>query len=74
MLKERELLRQQMELLAERAGQGYPDELEGLSKAMCGIYRELAVGFLHRALLFCSVLHLLVSIFVQVKKLLRRDA
>ena len=76
MTKEKELLRKQLELLAEQSAKGYPEELEGLSRAMCDIHRELAADrLLLGAVLFSvPVLNLLVSIFVHVKKLLRRDA
>ena len=76
MKKEKELLRKQMELLAEQSAKGYPDELEGLTKAMCEVNRELATNrLLFGAVLFSvPVFYFLVSIFVHVKKLLRGDA
>ena len=76
MSKEKELLRKQLQLLAEQSAKAYPDELEGLTQAMCDVYRELVVDSLRPmiALLLVSGLHLSVSIFVHIKKLLRRDA
>lgn len=75
MPKEKELLRQQLQLLAEQSARAYPDELEGLTQAMCDVYRELVVDSLPMIALFLgAVLHLFVSIFVHIKKLLRCDA
>ena len=75
MPKEKELLRKQLQLLAEQSARAYPDELEGLTQAMCSVYRELVVDSLRPmiALLLVSGFHLSVSIFVHIKKLLRRD-
>ena len=72
MSKEKELLRKQMELLAEQSRSAEDGDLARLSTAMCDIYRELETNCRHRRLLmgitlFSAVcLDLLIRILVHI--------
>ena len=74
MNKEKELLRQQLELLAEQSGDALEGDLARLSSAMCEVYRELVRDrlTLGGALFFLMCLNSLVSILVHIKKTFRR--
>lgn len=69
MKKERELLRKQLELLAEQSNGAVEDDLASLSSAMVEIYDRLEhpimIGRL--ALLFLVLSNLVVSILILVK-------
>lgn len=67
MSKEKELLRKQLELLAEQSGDALPNELSNLSAAMCKVYDKLKCPTLRFVLLFAVLLDLLVSILILVK-------
>lgn len=75
MCKEKELLRKQLELLAEQSRVADDRDLAHLSTAMCETYRELQAESRSRSLAFrvalLSVigLDLLVSIIVLIEKL-----
>lgn len=74
MKKEKELLRKQLELLAEQSSGATDRELAVLSGAMCETYRELQRDRLVIAAgLFTACLNLLVCIMVHIPKLFRRD-
>lgn len=75
MKKERELLRKQMELLAEQSESATDEELVRLSTAMCDTYKELLIPILAGVALFSAVgSDLLICILVLIKKFLRRDS
>lgn len=66
MSKEKELLRKQMELLAEQSRGALDRDLASLSSAMCEVYRELkgnrsTCGI---ALISAIILDLIVRVFV----------
>ena len=75
MKKEKELLRKQVELLAEQSKSATDSELARLSTAMCEVYKQLETDSLHRRVLlgialFSVVgLDLLISIIVLIEKL-----
>ena len=72
MRKEKELLRKQMELLAEQSKSAIDDELVRLSTAMCETYRELKCPIPMSIAFFSAVsLNLLISILVLVEKFFR---
>lgn len=75
MSKEKELLRKQMELLAEQSGDALERDLADLSSAMCEVYRELVRDRLTVGVtLFSAVsLNLLVCVLVHIKKSFGRD-
>lgn len=75
MNKEKELLRKQLELLAEQSDGATDRELVGLSGAMCEVYRELVGNRLALGLALLSAvgLDLLVCFFVHIKKTFGRD-
>lgn len=70
--KEKELLRKQMELLAEQSKSAVDDELVRLSTAMCEVYRLLEAGSRKRwlqcscALLSTMLIYLLIRILVHI--------
>ena len=77
MKKEKELLRKQMELLAEQSRVADDRDLAHLSTAMCETFRELQAERRSRSLTFRIALFsvmgldLLVSIVVLIENLLR---
>lgn len=74
---ERELLRQQMELLAEESEDTTQAELPRLTNAMCEVGRTLECSF-DRAtritFFFFVSAYFVVSILIQIKKLLRSES
>lgn len=70
--KEKELLRKQMELLAEQSKSAIDDELVRLSTAMRDIYRELETNSRYRRLLIGVTLlsavgfYLLICVLVHI--------
>lgn len=64
MRKEKELLRKQLELLAEQSESAVDDELVRLSTAMCGVYRELKTDRLHQRVLVGVTLLSAVSLYL----------
>lgn len=64
--KEKELLRKQMELLAEQSKSAIDDELVRLSTAMRDIYRELETNSRHRRLLIGVTLLSAVGLYLLV--------
>ena len=76
MKREKEILRKQLELLAEQSESATEDELPRISDAMCDIYkvleRPLAVFTL---ITLCAIMlaQSSASIFVHVKKLFRSE-
>lgn len=69
MRKEKELLRKQLQLLAEQSEKADDRELAALSSAMQGIYSELKTPLLsiRSALLLAVCLDLLVSILILIQ-------
>ena len=67
MCKEKELLRKQLELLAEQSKGATDRELSELSIAMCGVYKELKRNnWMNIALLLTAGLNLLICILVHI--------
>ena len=72
MRKEKELLRKQMELLAEQSREAVDGELARLSTAMCEVYRELERNSWNRWLqvtitvLYAISLYSLICILVHI--------
>lgn len=71
MVKKKELLRKQLELLAEQSKSATDNELARLSVAMCEVYRELKGDdwryMLVRLALLCTMgLYLLICILVHI--------
>ena len=66
MSKEKELLRKQMELLAEQSKSAIDDELVRLSTAMREIYRELETNSRYRRLLIGVTLLSAVGLYLLV--------
>ena len=76
MKREKEILRKQLELLAEQSESATEDELPRISAAMCDIYKVLErplVVFTLIALCAIMLAKSSVSIFVHIKKLLRSE-
>ena len=74
---EERILRQQLELLAERSESATEEELPGISAAMCDIYKLVACRLILSALgtlLTVMLANLFMCIIVHVKKLLRGKA
>ena len=75
MKKEKEILRKQLELLAEQSKSATEDELPRISVAMCDIYKALNHPF--ATLVFIALLavfaKLTIGFFVHIKKLLRSE-
>lgn len=70
MLKERKLLRQQLEQLAEQSKLAHVCELPSISSAMCEVYRELR----RTTILLCTFysvvgLELLIYFVILIKQL-----
>lgn len=76
MEKEKELLRKQMELLAEQSRDATDREIGDLSVAMCKVHSELVKDSLRLPITLFLVLgfDLAVRGVVQIEKLFRRDA
>lgn len=69
---ERELLRQQIELLAEESKDIIPAELPRLTNAMCEVHKELRIcscDFALGACFFFVCANLVISFVIQIKKL-----
>lgn len=67
MCKEKELLRKQLELLAEQSKGATDRELSELSIAMCEVYKELKRNnWMNIALLLTAGLNLLICILVHI--------
>lgn len=76
MHKEKELLRKQLQLLAEQSRNGTTYGLPGYSSEMCRVYRTLEGDrtILNSVLLLVVGINLGASILVLVPKLFRRKA
>lgn len=77
MKKEKEILRKQLELLAEQSKSATEDELPRISVAMCDIYKALVGPIIALALVANFTImfaKLAIGFFVHVKKLLRSEA
>ena len=66
MNKGKELLRKQLELLAEQSKSAIDDELVRLSTAMCKVYRELEGKHRNRWLLVSTALFSAVSLYLLI--------
>ena len=70
MTREKKLLRQQLELLAEQSKGATDSELARLSAAMCEVYKTLFSECLHKclvgALLFAICLYLVAGILIHI--------
>lgn len=72
MKREKELLRKQLELLAEQSEEALEDDLSRLSSAMCEIYQTLKHPTRRFGLVvfFASLANLCVSILVHIQNIL----
>lgn len=70
--KERNLLRQQMALLAEQSRDLWQDRDYDVSGSMCRIYKALIADRLRLGIELALVAHLLTCVFVQIEKFFRR--
>lgn len=67
MKKEKELLRKQLELLAEQSKGATDRELSELSVAMCEVYKELQRNnWMNIALFLTAGLNLLICILIHI--------
>lgn len=74
MSKEKELLRKQMELLAEQSVDALGGATSSRSEAMCKVYKTLVADKLILLVSLCVVLGLDLTVYgaIKIEKLLRR--